>query len=320
MKTFDTPILFIIFNRIETTQKVFAKIKEVEPKYLYIAADGPREQKPGEEKICQEVRDYVLNNINWDCNIKTLFREKNLGYGESVNKAINWFFDNVKEGIILEDDCVPSNSFFSFCFENLEKYRNNEKIMSISGNFFDYNKNYIDYDYNKDYHFSMIPHIWGWATWKRAWDKYDFKMNTYKNFIKNKNLKKIFEDKKSILIWKHLLDQVYLGHSKTWDFQWTYTLFYHQGLSINPNKNLVSNIGFNKDAENCKNENNMLAKIPAHLMNSPIQHPKDIIHNKEIDRSTTYNHFNIGKIKYFFMKINLFNTFQPFYKYFKKFI
>lgn len=156
MKTFDTPILFLIFNRIETTQKVFLKIKELKPKYLYIAADGPRISKPEEKDSCQKVRNYILEQIDWNCNIKTLFREKNLGCGKAVSEAINWFFNNVEEGIILEDDCLPNNSFFYFCEKMLNFYKTENKIFMISG-FNPYPRNIIKKW--RDYEFIKIPYI-----------------------------------------------------------------------------------------------------------------------------------------------------------------
>jgi len=306
------PVLLIIFNRLDTTKKVFSEIRKYKPRKLFIAADGPRDQK--EAVLCRTVREYILENIDWPCEYKTLFRQNNIGVKIAVSAAIDWFFDYNEMGIILEDDCVPSTSFFAFCEENLEKYKNNRNIMHISGNFFQTTKTS---SHDDDYYFSTIPHIWGWASWRRAWAKYDINMKSYKEFLNQKTLNNIFHDKKSQIIWKHLFDQVYLDHSQTWDFQWAYTLFYHGGLSINPNKNIVSNIGFSKEAENCKNENDKLANIKIDNLEFPLRHPNQIIRDEAADTLTTYTHFNISLFKYFFMKINLFNTLQPFYKHFK---
>ena len=160
----STPVLFLIFNRPELTEKVFQKIQDAQPKYLFVAADGPRDNKYGEKDLCEKTRAVVLENITWECEVKTLFRTENLGCRTAVSSAINWFFENVEEGIILEDDTVPDNSFFSYCQALLEKYRNHEQIMMITGdNFQDGIKRG-----NGSYYFSRYVHIWGWASWRRA--------------------------------------------------------------------------------------------------------------------------------------------------------
>lgn len=245
---FNTPILFLIFNRPDTTTKVFAEIKKIKPKYLFIAADGPRENQKGEKEKCEEVRKIVLNNIDWDCEVKTLFREKKLGCKYAVSSAIDWFFKNKEQGIILEDDCLPDLSFFGFCEELLEKYKNNKKIMMISGNNFQFGIKRGD----GDYYFSKYNHIWGWATWRRAWLKYDLKMLSYPNFKKDEKIKSIWSNKKIQNYWLYIFDEVYNNKIDTWDYQWTYAIWNNNGLCILPNINLVSNIGFGKEAIHTK--------------------------------------------------------------------
>ena len=157
---FNVPILLIVFNRLNTTQKVFEKIKEVKPKKFFIAADGPRKNKEGEKEKTGEVRKFILENIDWDCEVKTLFRDENLGCGKSVSGAITWFFENVEEGIIFEDDTVPDKSLFNFCEAMLNKYRLENEIKIIGGvNFQDGIKRG-----DASYYFTRICHIWGWAT------------------------------------------------------------------------------------------------------------------------------------------------------------
>lgn len=233
-----TPILFLIFNRPDTTEKVFEKIKKQKPKYLYVAADGARHDKEGEAEKCIQTRE-IINKIDWDCELKTLFRDKNLGCKVAVSSAINWFFEHVEEGIILEDDCLPSDSFFSYCEELLEKYRYDSRIMHISG------ENPLDMAFNdKSYYFSKISHIWGWATWRRAWQKYDPEFENFDIFIQNNLIKDVFSEKHVQDYWNKIFTRVKEGKINTWDYQWTYALFVNNGLSINPNKNLISNIGF----------------------------------------------------------------------------
>lgn len=233
-----TPILFLIFNRPEETARVFEAVKQIQPKFLYVAADGARPDKPGEAELCEQTR-KIIENVDWDCDVKTLFRDKNLGCKKAVSEGITWFFENVEEGIILEDDCLPSKSFFSYCEELLEKYRHDSRIMHISG------ENPIDKELcSRSYYFSKIPHIWGWASWRRAWKQYDVEFQGFETFIKFNMIQNIFETKEAQEYWNKIFTRVKEGKINTWDYQWTYALFVNNALSINPTKNLVSNIGF----------------------------------------------------------------------------
>ena len=237
---FNTPVLFIIFNRLRTAKEVFSIIRQVKPKQLYIAADGPRNSIPDELIKCNTVRNYVIESIDWSCSIHTLFREKNLGCGEAVSKAVTWFFENVKEGIILEDDCVPSISFFGYCENLLEKYRNNERIFHISGN----NPLTISSDKNNSYYFARIQHCWGWATWRRAWEYYSFDISDYQWFKESKIIEKTFDNIEARNYWIDIFNKIEKHSIDTWDYQWTYAIIKQNGYCINPTRNLVTNIGF----------------------------------------------------------------------------
>lgn len=265
---FKTPILFLIFNRPEVTQRVFNKIREIKPKYLYVAADGPRKDIAEDKEKCIDTR-KIIDTIDWDCEIKTLFREDNLGCKNAISSAIDWFFDNVEEGIILEDDCLPSISFFNYCSCLLEKYRNNEKIMHIAGT------NPSEGSFNDDtYHFTVMPEIWGWATWGRAWQHYDVNMKSYLIFKKENKIKKMFKDKYHQMFWIKAFDE-HLQHSKSWANIWNYIIFNQNGLCINPNKNLISNIGFGKEAVHTTDENSHLANRTTYELKE-IKHPEKI--------------------------------------------
>ena len=170
-----TPILFLIFNRLDTTEKVFEKIREQQPKYLYIAADGPRSDVPEDQEKCRKTR-AIIDRIDWDCELKTLFREENLGCRNNAVQAITWFFDNVEEGIILEDDCLPDPTFFRYCEDLLSYYRYDMRVMHIAGS----NLQQGFKSDNASYYFSHIPWVWGWASWKRAWKYYDVNISSYK--------------------------------------------------------------------------------------------------------------------------------------------
>jgi hypothetical protein len=234
----ETPVLFIIFNRPETTFKVFGAIRQAKPKKLFIAADGPRSNKVGEKELCAETR-KITELIDWPCEVKTLFRDKNLGCGEAVSGAITWFFQNIEEGIILEDDCLPSPSFFNYCEKMLERYRNETKIMMVSGS----NPATSLPDLESDYYYSKVYSIWGWATWKRAWKLYNKKIPSWPT-EKNSKLLMNFYHKKTVADYFWMaFDNVYNNRIDTWDYQWTYNCIINNGLSIVPKYNMISNIG-----------------------------------------------------------------------------
>lgn len=277
-------VLFMIFNRPDTTQRVFEAIREAKPPRLYIASDGPRANKEGESETVESTRKLVLDNIDWDCEVKTLLREENLGCGKAVSGAITWFFGQEQDGIILEDDCLPNPSFFGYCEELLDYYKGSKKVMHISGDQF-----IPDFDNGASYYFTKIQHCWGWASWADRWADYDFDLDEFKekdikNFSDNKNVQKY---------WLDILNKMKRGEIDTWDYQWVFTIVLKNGLCINPAKNLISNIGFGENSTHTSDEDNPLANLPTYEI-------KDIVHlqRKDIDkRNIDYiyqNHFGIN--------------------------
>jgi len=237
---FDTPILLLIFNRPDITEKIFNIIKSIKPMKLYIAADGPRNNKKGDKDLCQKTRD-VTNEITWDCEVKRLYRLDNLGCSEAIKTAIRWFFEHENEGIILEDDCIPNIDYFEFTSNLLNKYRHNPKIMMITG----FNPQSESSNLVESYYFSRWATIWGWATWKRAWCLFDEALSEWPEYSK------LFEDDKyfeSCPVFKEYLmysfDKNYMQRDKTaWSYLWVYTMLKNDGLCIVPSVNLISNIG-----------------------------------------------------------------------------
>jgi len=264
---FNTPILLLIFNRPEITQIVFNEIRKLKPAKLFIAADGPRSGVTGEKERCDRTR-KITDQVNWDCDLKVLLQEKNLGCGLGPTTGINWFFENVDEGIILEDDCIPDQSFFYFCQELLEYYRDNKKIMHISGDNFQYGKKRGF----SSYYFSKYAHGWGWATWRRAWK--------YNNI--------------------NLLNQELRKH--IWDKQWYLSMRKQKGLAVLPNVNLVSNIGTGDGATHT-NEPVHYANLPAKQMIFPLIHPKIIIRHRLADFFTNRNMFKGSFKRLVFQKL-----------------
>jgi hypothetical protein len=232
---YNTNVAFIIFNRPEYTRAVFAEIRKARPKKLFIIADGPR--TPAETFLCEQTR-AIVENIDWSCEIHKNYAGRNLGLKERISSGLNWFFENVEQGIILEDDCLPHQSFFRFANEMLERYKNDERIMMISGD------NFLpDFNIAESYLFSKYFSIWGWATWRRAWKKYDVTIKEWGVPENKKKLKKIYTQKYMINHVSKLFDEIYSGKLVTWDVQWLYACLMNDGLSIVPRVNLISNIG-----------------------------------------------------------------------------
>lgn len=308
---FFIPILFIIFNRLETTKRVFEAIKEVKPTRLFVAADGYRPGIEGEKEKCEEVKKYILNNIDWGCEVKTLFRDKNLGCGKGPSEAITWFFENVEEGIILEDDCLPDQSFFYFCEELLARYKNDERIYIISGD------NFIPKSFDRvdsSYYFSNIPHIWGWATWRRAWNKFSFKINDFPEFVSHKRINDIWNYSKVKSFWLNRFQESYKNDLDVWDYQWVYAIWKNKGVCIAPNCNLVSNIGFNSEGTHTLFNFNKLQNIPSVEIQFPLIHPEHITINKKMDDFINRKVFLKGyNLKLILKKLGLFDFIKKVY-------
>ncbi len=269
----ETPILFLIFNRPVTTKLVFETIRKAKPKQLFIAADGARVEYKDEKEQCDEARKICLA-IDWDCEVKTLFRDQNLGCGLAVSSAISWFFEHVEQGVILEDDCLPIESFFEFAEQMLKKYQDIDQVMMISGTNYFFDK----LNYDTSFYFSNLVFIWGWATWKRAWEK-----NTYD--LKGVDLKLITNRFASKQYSKDLHCSILRAIKRelnTWDVQWAYSIFINKGLSIIPIKNQIQNIGY-IGTHTDKNES-IFFNMPVSLIdNACIKEPIYLRANKKLD-------------------------------------
>lgn len=245
-----TPVAFLIFNRPDTTFKVFESIRRAKPNKLLIVADGAR--FPEEETKCNEARS-IIGKVDWNCEVLTNFSRINLGCKQRVSSGLDWIFSEVEEAIILEDDCLPTQSFFCFCQTLLEYYRNDERIMHISGNNFQFRNQTTNYSY----FFSKYGGIWGWASWRRAWQYYDRDMKTWTEAKHNNLIDYIYDNWAEKLYWTNIFDKVVNGIPNTWDYQWLYARWMQKELSIAPAVNLVSNIGFNANATHTNHENQL---------------------------------------------------------------
>lgn len=282
-----TAVLFLVFNRLDTTKQVFEAIRLAKPPRLYIAADGPRDSRPGEDEKVKAVRDYVMGHIDWDCEIKTLFREKNLGCKYAVSGSIDWFFENEEMGIILEDDCLPHPSFFQFCQELLARYQEDERIGIISGDNFQFGKRRTQYSY----YFSRYTHIWGWASWSRTWQKYDVEMELWPKVKDGEWLSDILQNKKLVKYWQNIFEAVFNNKIDTWDYQLNFSCLINSRLNIMPNSNLISNIGFEADGTHTTVKTK-ISNIQAVEMKFPLSHPSVIIRDALADSMTERDHFS----------------------------
>ncbi|MBC5773500.1 nucleotide-diphospho-sugar transferase [Pontibacter sp. KCTC 32443] len=281
----NSPILFLAFNRPEETAVVFEAIRIASPQKLYIALDGPRESN------CNDITNYALvknivSEVSWNCEVKYLIREKNLGCFRAVSSAIKWFFDQEEQGIILEDDCLPSQDFFIFCDEMLRKYKNDYNVISINGSNFGF-----DDDRKHSYFFTNYMNMWGWATWRRSVDLVDYELKHWKQ-MKHKNLYlflKLFKQFKSfdwdwVQYLRFQFDRIINNDIDTWDYQWLFAQIDNEKLSVVPSRNLVTNIGFGVNANHTVDVNSPANNLPAKKLNFPLKHPKKYYKIKLFER------------------------------------
>jgi hypothetical protein len=264
-----TAVLFLVFNRPDTTKQVFEAIHKAKPPRLYVAADGPRVDKSVEQEKCEQVR-QIATQVDWECEVKTLFRDKNLGCKIAVSSAIDWFFENEEEGIILEDDCLPSQSFFWFCEELLERYREDMRIGMISGNNLFEQKTVL-----KESYFYSYGNIWGWASWRRCWVHYDVEMKLWEDTREQNHIKYFIDNDYIFTNLAENFNRLVSGDIDTWDYQWLFARLSNKLLTINPSKNLVSNIGFGEDSTHTEGVS-VFSNLKKYELSFPLRHPKHV--------------------------------------------
>jgi hypothetical protein len=277
--SFDIPVLLIVYKRLDTVVEVLAKIKALKPTKFYVAGDGPQRHKSEEIAKCSAVKEYIIANIDWPCEFHTNFREENIGCRKSVEDAIDWVMNREGYGIILEDDCLPNDDFFVFCKELLQQYKDDERVMLISGT------NLVsDIQTNSPYSycFSKNTATWGWATWKRAWDKYDHTMPEYHTLKQSGALRSSFD--RWFMYWQRLteFETVINGSRNIWDYVWRYNVLTHSGLTIIPSKNLIKNIGFSDDATHTSKADTYSVR-ETEKMQFPLVHPPYMMPDKRMD-------------------------------------
>jgi len=273
-----TPVALILFNRPELTARVFRAIRAARPRQLFLIADGPRNE--AESRLTAAARQAVAD-VDWDCTVHRNFAESNRGCRRAVGQGIDWVFQHCDEAIILEDDCLPEPTFFRFCEELLERYHDDRRVSMISGDNFQPAPRS-----GESYYFSSISHVWGWATWRRAWRYFDIEMKSWPKDRESPWLAELLMDDTVRVTYRRNFDAVFEGKVDTWDAQWQLAVWRSGGLVALPNVNLVSNLGFGADATHTRRADSRDANLPTQPMRFPLVHPSDVCRDTEADLLT----------------------------------
>lgn len=290
-----TPVAFIIFNRPDTTERVFAEIAKAKPAKLLVVADGARQNKTGEVGKVAATRE-IIERVDWDCEVITNYSDVNLGCRVRVSSGIDWIFEQVEEAIILEDDCLPDPSFFQFCQEMLEHYRKDLRIGAISGTNLQLGHKRGEYSY----FFSKYMHIWGWATWRDRWlNSYDVELKKWPEVRDHELLQLKFYNQKERSYWYGIFQSTYRGDIDTWDYQWFFANWLESRISVVPNVNLISNLGFGMDATHTLHSSSLYSDMPTSPIKFPLHNPDYFLTNYEAD---TFNASKIYSTKSLFFR------------------
>jgi len=276
-------VLFLTYKRLETSEKVFSAIRDAQPEKLYFANNAAIEGNVEEEAKVNSVRKLV-DQVDWKCEVHTRFLESHMSVRDSIFSSISWFFENEEQGIILEDDCLPNPEFFKFCSEMLYRYKKEESVWAITGN--NFQNGILRGD--ASYFFSSQPHIWGWATWKSIWVKVDQSMSFWPAWKRSEHWHTFWDNKIMKNYWYSIFEQMYRSEINTWDYVFDANVFYHSGLIVTPNKNLVSNIGFGPGSTYTFYKNHKFSNMPRENI-YPLIHPKKIERNRTADYYDFYN-------------------------------
>jgi hypothetical protein len=280
MSNLRTPVALVAFNRPDTTRIVMAEIRKAQPAKLLLIADGPRPDHPEDYEQCAATR-AVMEEVDWDCEVLRNYSELNLGCGLRPASGFDWVFQNVTEAILLEDDCVPDSTFFRFCDELLERYRDDERVMMISGDNFQAGHRRTPYSY----YFSRYTHTWGWATWRRAWRYFDLEFKSWPQLRETGWLNEVLGEPRAAAYWRDAFDNL-TNTADVWDYQWAFACWTRNGLAVLPEVNLVTNIGWGNGATHTSDPRNLAANLPRFPMAFPLVHPPQVVAHAEADRYT----------------------------------
>jgi hypothetical protein len=280
----DTPVAFLVFNRPDCTEKVFAEIRRTQPRKLLVVADGPRPNRPDDVENCRRVREIIEKGLDWPCEVEKAYAEKNMGCRNRISSGLTWVFERVEEAIIIEDDCLPDPTFFPYCTELLARFRTDTRIMAICG--CNHGIGLPNQDYS--YAFFRIPHIWGWASWRRAWAHYDVNMESWPDYRDRRLIYDALPNPQVAAAWQQILERAWNGQSATWDFQWVYAFLGANGLAVSPARNMITNLGFDAGATHTNDQANSYSSLELEPMDFPLRHNPCVVpatrHEMEILR------------------------------------
>lgn len=276
-----TPVVLLVFNRPRLTARVLDAISYARPSKLFVVADGPRADRPTDREQCETTR-ALVDAVDWDCDVVKDYADVNLGVDRRVPLGLTRVFEQVEEAIVLEDDCVPHPSFFRFCDELLERYRDDERVMHIAGS--TYRPHPVPTPYS--YFFSQFNGCWGWATWRRAWHHFDPTVKVWGDLRHTSWLADRVEHPLAVRYWAREFEDAYVhdGHASAWDHQWTFACWANSGLSIVPRDNLITNIGCGPEATHMVSQDDPRGNLPAHEVTFPLSHPPNVLQLREADR------------------------------------
>ena len=288
----DIPIVYIVFNRPDHVIRTFEAIRKARPRRLYIISDGPRDDRIGEEEQVRKSR-QIAEACDWQCDVSKIYSQKNLGCGKRISGGLSSVFEKEQAAIVLEDDCLAGDDFFRFCTNLLDQYETESRVMSVSGNNFQQG----NWRGQASYYFSKYTHIWGWATWRRAWNRFHKTLSRWPAYRSSERYLDSFDTAVELYYWSKNFEDVYSGISNTWGFTWLLTSWMNNGLNALPNANLVSNIGFGESATHTRNSHDLLlADIPVRSLGD-IRHPQSVERCVEADRFTDASIFSGRKFR-----------------------
>lgn len=273
----ETPVAFIVFNRPEQTERVFRAIARARPAKLLVVADGPR--NASEQERCSATR-AIIEKVDWDCQVLKNYSDVNLGCKNRVSSGLDWVFEQSEEAIILEDDCLPDETFFPFCTELLQRFRNDERVGMICGSNFHVGKKRLSHSY----FFGLHVTVWGWATWRRAWKHYDVRMRRWPELRETKWLADLLKNPVAEKYWQETFEDMFQGKFDTWDYQMFFSWWSRNMLAAIPDRNLISNIGFGSDASRTRDALPTMANLPVLPMTFPLSHPPDVLLDLAADK------------------------------------
>jgi len=284
-ESFDTPIVFIVFNRPDLAARVLERIASIRPRTLLVIADGPRATHPEDADLCTRTR-ALLEGVDWPCEVVRDFADENLGCGRRISSGLDRVFAELDRAIVLEDDCLPDPSFFRFCEELLERYADRPEVMNITGEY----DSRIRPPGDESYFFTSLPRIWGWATWRRAWQGYDYAISDFRSVEPRmrERLRGYYKNGSPLC---RRMEKVVERRIDTWDYQWWYHVFKHEGLCINPRVNLVSNLGFDERATHKAEERGGSRHVGSEAMRFPLVHPERCALDPRTDRRFFFERF-----------------------------